>query len=269
MMGRLYKSLAVVLALVAMEVPALASAEDAHCDDNRDRCDIVIVIPAPDPDPDPQRDPTQQSKKKVVPDCGDVAGGVLGPVGASLADLGQDNAAHAGWVHVTCQSQGDEWWMWLDPGVNAEAIARMLLAQLKLQPPRIGWTPTVPGGMGYVGVPTWLWVADPGRLTWGPASISAGGVSLTARVESMAWSMGNGSSVECATAGTPWRRGMGAGPSPTCGYLYTKQGTYSVTATAHWVARWSGYGRSGAIPLTLSQERTLEIGEIQVIVTKP
>lgn len=123
--------------------------------------------------------------------------------------------------------------------------------------------------MGYVGVPTWLWVADPGRLTWGPASISAGGVTLTARVESMSWSMGNGSSVECATAGTAWRRGMGAGPSPTCGYLYTKQGRYVVTATAHWVARWSGYGRSGAIPLTLSQERTLEIGEIQVIVTKP
>ena len=85
----------------------------------------------------------------------------------------------------------------------------------------------------------------------------------------MSWSMGNGDAVTCATAGTPWRKGMGAGPSPTCGYRYTKQGTYAVTATAHWVARWSGYGRSGAIPLTLSQERTLEIGEIQVIVTKP
>ena len=84
---------------------------------------------------------------------------MLGPVGATLADLGQDDAAHEGWVHVTCTSGGDEWWMWVDPGVNAEAIARMLLARLQLEPPTIGWTPTAPGGMGYVGVPTWLWVA--------------------------------------------------------------------------------------------------------------
>jgi hypothetical protein len=60
---------------------------------------------------------------------------------------------------------------------------------------------------------------------------------------------------------------MGADPSPTCGYTYVKQGDYTVRATAHWVARWSGYGMSGVIPLSLSQERMLEVGEIQVIVT--
>ena len=61
---------------------------------------------------------------------------------------------------------------------------------------------------------------------------------------------------------------MGAGPSPTCGYTYKQQGSYDVTATAHWVARWSGYGRSGAIPLNLSQDRKLDVGEIQVIVNR-
>ena len=84
----------------------------------------------------------------------------------------------------------------------------------------------------------------------------------------MTWSMGNGDEVRCATTGTVWQRGMGAGPSPSCGYTYSRQGSYRVTATSDWVARWSGYGRSGAIPLSLSQERTLEVGEIQVIVNR-
>lgn len=142
MMPRIARVVALFVALMLWGPLTSARAEDPKCNDKSDTCDITVVIANPDPDPDPQRDPTQQSKKKVVPDCVDVAGGVLGPVGASLADLGQDNPAHAGWVHVTCQSQGDEWWMWLDPGVNAEAIARMLLARLQLQPPRIGWTPS-------------------------------------------------------------------------------------------------------------------------------
>jgi hypothetical protein len=163
--------------------------------------------------------------------------------------------------------RGDEMWMWLDPGVAAESLARTLLARLQLKPITIGWTPLRAAAMGIVGVPTWLWVQNPGRVTWGPATISAGGVSLTAQVESVTWDMGNGDDVRCANKGTAWARGMGADPSPTCGYTYQEQGRYTVTATAHWVARWSGYGRSGAIPLALSQERMLEVGEIQVIVT--
>ncbi len=256
--------LATGCALVATASPARAG--DPGCDDTTDECLIVIVDPGHPSDPDPGY-PDPAPKEKVVPDCADLGAGAVAPVGASLADLGLDDAAHAGWIHVTCMSGGDEMWFWTDPGAAAESIARTLLARLQLKAPKIGWTPTEAGGMGYVGVPTWLWVADPARLTWGPATISAAGVSLTARAESVAWSMGNGDEVRCANKGTPWRKGMGAGPSPSCGYLYERQGTYRVTATVHWVARWSGYGRSGAIPLSLSQERTLEVGEIQVIVT--
>jgi len=253
-------------ALVLVGTAGTASAKDPGCDDSTDACLITIVNPGHPSKPKPG-DPVPP-KKKVTPDCADLGVGVIAPVGASLADLGLDDAAHAGWIRVTCRERGDEAWMWMDPGANAESIARTLLARLQLQAPRIGWTPAAPGGMGYVGVPTWLWVAEPGRLTWGPATIGAAGVSLTARAESVTWSMGNGEAVQCANKGTQWQRGMGAGPSPTCGYLYEKQGTYRVTATAHWVARWSGYGRSGVIPLSLSQERTLEVGEIQVIVNR-
>ena len=243
-----------------------ARAEDPGCDDQTDVCIIEIDDPGTPSDPTPG-DPGPAPKKKVVPSCAGLGVGVIAPVGSSLADLGLDDAAHAGWVHVTCRDRSDLMWMWLDPGVAAESIAQMLLARLQLQPIKIGWTPLRAGAMGIVGIPTWLWVDNPGRVTWGPATISAGGVSLTAKVEKVTWDMGNGDQVRCTGKGTPWAKGMGADPSPTCGYTYREQGEYTVTATAHWVARWSGYGRSGAIPLNLSQERALEVGEIQVIVT--
>ena len=257
-----------VLALTfTLGPPSVARAEDPGCDDKVDVCEIVIVEPGDPSDPKPGEPATPT--KKVVPDCIDVAAdGVVAPLGATLSDLGLDDADHTGWVRMTCLIAGEEMWLWFDPAENAESIARTLLARLQLQPPKLGWTPTTAGAMGSVGVPTWLWVAEPGRLTWGPATISAAGVSLTARAESVTWSMGNGDEVRCANKGTPWRKGMGAEPSPTCGYLYERQGTYRVTATVHWVARWSGYGRSGTIPLSLSQERTLEVGEIQVIVNR-
>jgi hypothetical protein len=266
-MTRLVVAALLIAGLLAGSPPTLANADDPGCSDKRDECEIVVVIDDSESPSNPHPDDPATTTKKVVPDCDNFGGGVVVTVGVTLADLGLDDAAHDGWRRFACRLAGEDMWIWMDPGENAESIARTLLARLQLKAPKIGWTPTEAGGMGYVGVPTWLWVADPARLTWGPATISAAGVSLTARAESVTWSMGNGDEVRCANQGTPWRKGMGAGPSPSCGYLYERQGTYEVTATVHWVARWSGYGRSGAIPLSLSQERTLEVGEIQVIVT--
>ena len=72
-------------------------------------------------------------------------------------------------------------------------------------------------------MPVWLWVNDPTPTTWGPATISAGGVTLTARVQSVTWDMGDGTTLTCGK-GTEWKRGMGGNPSPTCGHTYDKQG---------------------------------------------
>lgn len=143
----------------------VARAADPGCNDRTDQCEIVIVDPGTPADPSPG-DPAPAPKKKVVPDCAGLGAGVIAPVGSSLADLGLDDAAHAGWIHVTCLDGNDVMWMWLDPGVAAESIARMLLARLQLQPIRIGWTPLRAGAMGIVGIPTWLWVDNPGRVTW-------------------------------------------------------------------------------------------------------
>jgi hypothetical protein len=258
--------LATVLSVLAQPAPAWAG--DPTCDEQKDVCEIQAIITDPElPKPGSPKD-EGRPVKKVTPQCSAFAGPtVVAPAGTSPSDLLPKDRPEPGWVRVTCLLAGEEMWLWMDPGVNAETIARTLLARLQLEPVSIGWTPLRDGALGIVGVPTWLWVENPGRESWGPATISAAGVSLTAKVESVTWSMGNGDEVRCANKGTPWRLGMGADPSPTCGYTYQKQGTYEVTATAHWLARWSGYGRSGSIPLSLSQERTLDVGEIQVIVT--
>ena len=266
-MRAILRLIAALVGLLVFIPAPQARADGANCDEQASTCDIHVIITDPGSPSEPKPNPGPAPKRKVVPDCADLGAGAIAPVGSTLADLGLDDPAHANWIHVTCLSRGDQMWMWMDPGVAAESLARTLLARLQLQPIAIGWTPLQAGAMGVVGLPTWLWVDNPGRVTWGPATISAGGVSLTARVESVTWDMGNGDEVRCANKGTRWAKGMGAGPSPTCGYTFEKQGDFRVTATAHWVARWSGYGRSGVIPLSLSQERTLEVGEIQVIVT--
>ncbi len=261
--------LAVLLSAASVWSAPAARAADPSCNDLDDDCVIVIVRPGV-PDVAPLTDKPKAVKKKVVvPQCSALSGPtVVAPVGTSPDDMLLEDRPEPGAVRITCVLAGDQMWVWMDPGVNAESIARTLLARLQLEPVKIGWTPKRVGAMGFVGVPTWLWVEDPGRVTWGPATISAAGVTLTASVESMTWAMGNGDEVRCASKGTEWQRGMGAVRSPTCGYIYQEQGTYEVSATSHWVARWSGYGRSGAIPLNLSQERTLEVGEIQVIVNR-
>lgn len=260
--------LSFALAVWAMAAGTARAEGSAGCDFHG-ACEVSVGTPGTSTHSSstPEKPKQQSSKPTKPPTCSAFSGGIAVPPGTTLGDMRPGDRPQSGWIRVTCLVAGEPMWLWMDPGVNAESMARTLLARMQLQPIAIGWTPTSPGAMGVVGVPTWLWVANAGRLTWGPASISAGGVSLTARVESVSWDMGNGDVVRCANSGTPWRRGMGADPSPTCGYTYTQQGTYRVTATTHWVARWSGFGRSGQIPLSLSQSRVLEVGEIQVVVT--
>ena len=54
--------------------------------------------------------------------------------------------------------------------------------------------------------------------------------------------------------------------SPDCGYRYTKQGTYTVTATSYWTINWSGIGESGVINQTYTSSVVVTIGELQTVV---
>ena len=160
-----------------------------------------------------------------------------------------------------------------DPAVQVspQQMARLLVARVQLKPITVGITPLAkgPNSMGLVGLPVWLWADDPSATTWGPVTITAGGMSLTARVSSVSWDMGDGAKFSCGK-GTEWKRGMvkadgSAYPSPTCGHTYSKQGTYTITATSHWVAHWSGYGESGDIPVPLSTSYRYVVAELQAI----
>lgn len=125
-----------------------------------------------------------------------------------------------------------------------------------------------PGSIGLVGMPNWMWVADPSQTTWGPISrsASAGGwtVMATARVSRVSWDMGDGQVITCGQ-GTEYLDRYGLSKSPTCGHVYTRQGHYTITATSHWVVAWSGIGQVGTIAVDLVRSVPVTIGEAQVL----
>ncbi|MDR3068442.1 MAG: hypothetical protein LBU50_02950 [Cellulomonas sp.] len=179
----------------------------------------------------------------------------------------------AGMCHVV-----DRFW---GPGatVSPGEVAERAVAAMDLRAPQIGMTGgDPPDGMQIVGVPAWMWAADPGDSTTGPITRSAadGGISVTATgvLEKTVWRMGDGVTITCAganAAGTPWQYGYGGLPSPTCGYTYNRTSAYqpdeafTVTVTAHWRIDWSGGGESGVVRREVSRSIPKRVGEVQSI----
>ncbi|KGM11876.1 ATP/GTP-binding protein [Cellulomonas carbonis] len=172
-------------------------------------------------------------------------------------------------------------WAWLPtppPGYGGISVTPAQLAsravdQMALAGPAIGIT-VPPERVGLVGVPVWLWT-EVTPTTWGPNSATASVpglvVTATARVTQIVWDMGDGNSVLCPTAGTPWYEG--GIESPTCDHIYDQpsfeqpNGAYTITATSTWDVAWSGGGASGSLTVTRSSSTTVRIGELQVLVT--
>ena len=157
-------------------------------------------------------------------------------------------------------------------GPDPRVMAQTAIASMNLRPISIGIVPEErPGSVGLVGMPVWLWAASPDQHTWGPItrSASASGVTVTAtaKVQRMRWQMGDGAVVMCTGPGTVYEDRFGKADSPTCGYRYRKQGTYTVRAESQWSVAWSGMGLSGTIPVTLTDSATVTIGELQVLTT--
>ncbi|MFJ8870539.1 ATP/GTP-binding protein [Streptomyces sp. NPDC102473] len=157
----------------------------------------------------------------------------------------------------------------IDPAVLAQrAVDKMLL-----RGPEIGITPK-PGGTGVIGMPVYMWTAT-GAETFGPntASATAGAVTVTAvaKVSKIVWSMGDGKSVVCRTAGTPYKKSYGADPSPDCGHRYTRpsstqgSGKYHVTATSTWTIDWAGGGATGQLTEVRNSAVDITVAEVQVV----
>lgn len=149
-------------------------------------------------------------------------------------------------------------------------VARRALAQLDLEAIEIGIVPEPgAGSAGVVGMPVWMWADDPTTRTMGTATNSVTTavftLTLTATVSRVEWDMGDGGTVTCTDAGTPYADSYGKKASPDCGYTYTKAGTYDVSATTHWAVEWSGMGMTGTIPLDLTSGTTITVAEAQVL----
>ncbi|MCC2594199.1 hypothetical protein LKO27_12355 [Tessaracoccus sp. OS52] len=170
-------------------------------------------------------------------------------------------------------------WFWAASADPEEApdpavLARTAIETMNLRAISIGSYPHTnersAESMGVVGWHVWLWVSGASASTFGPItkSASAGGytVTATAQVTEVVWDMGNGDTVSCGK-GTQYT-GMGKQnvPSPTCGYLYEKDGYYEISATSHWEITWSGIGQTGTIEMELtSLSEQLSIAEVQVV----
>ncbi|MGB7982387.1 MAG: hypothetical protein WCF36_16530 [Candidatus Nanopelagicales bacterium] len=157
-------------------------------------------------------------------------------------------------------------------------LAEEAVERMRLVAPRIGMTPMTPGAPLLVGLDAWLWVDNDGPASFGPITrtATAGSVSVraTAEVSKVVWDLGDGSTVTCRNAGTPWSADRGTGPSPTCGHRYLRAsvgepgGVFDVRATTYWRVNWSGAGQSGEISFTLANERQQEVTEVQVLQTR-
>ena len=161
-------------------------------------------------------------------------------------------------------------WLPVRPAVDPETLARQAISQMNLAAITVGIVPDpVPGRIGIIGMPTWMWADAPSESTTGPitrtASSAGNTVTATASVKRIVWDMGDGHSVTCTGPGTKYEDRYGKASSPTCGYTYTRQGDYTVTATSYWDVAWTGMGQSGVIPLTFSRSATITMGELQVV----
>lgn len=174
-------------------------------------------------------------------------------------------------------------WVWLpgppdtvvtDPLTLAyEAIAKMQLAK-----PQVRSAPGV-GQIGLVNMPVWLWV-EKSENTYGPIERSAEvpGLRVTATgvVKAINWKMGDGKTVRCEGAGTPYSKAKGIADSPDCGHRYRKTSheqpncQYPVSATAQWSITWqSTLGDTGQIDMTQQATTQLRIGEAVPVLVDP
>ena len=158
-------------------------------------------------------------------------------------------------------------WIWSqDPPPNSGAgptpgeVAQIAIQEMNLRAIDIGITPE-PGedSIGIVGMPVWMWAANPDEHTVGPIteSASAGGITVTATAQAPQDHLGHGRRHHgrVPTAGTPYKAAYGNTKSPDCGHVYEKSsskqagGKYTVTATSDWVITWEGAGQTGTIRL--------------------
>lgn len=95
-------------------------------------------------------------------------------------------------------------------------------------------------------------------------------MTIKAKPSKVKWSLGDGQSVTCSSAGTPYEPSMGFTAGPDCGIKqgYQSAGRYTLTATVTYDVTFGGVA-SGTETVTQSSSERVTIGEAQAIVNQP
>ncbi len=152
-------------------------------------------------------------------------------------------------------------------------LAREAADQLLLPAPRLEMSPAADRDQ-VVGFPTWLWL-DPASFTPRTRTVAVPGESVTAQAVpvSTSWVLGDGSTLTCTGAGTPYTPGgTPTAASPDCGHTYLRPsvgqpgGRYPVTVTTRWQISWAGAGQAGVLPeLSRTAAGSLRVAEVQTL----
>ena len=307
MMRRLLLALGLIIAVLTIAPSAPASAAGCHVWDEKGNCIVETGTPGKPGTNDPGDDGGTQN----AGECKASWNGISIP--CSLPGVGTYNAANRCYIQSTGSTSLPPGWgappqpgyvayncayvvsatpgnpiidpdtaiIWLPPQapvITPEQAARAVAAQMNFEAIKIGVSQKMsgPAGVGYVGVPVWLWAKDPTGLTVGPQHVSKSymgiGVTIDATMTKIVWNLGDGHTASCGP-GTPYSTSYGVADSPTCGYKYTKiskskpGGKYQIAATSYWALDWTAGGQTGTIPLDFTQNTTLSVGEIQVVVS--
>jgi hypothetical protein len=238
----------------------------------------------------PQRDcanSTGQPQPCTDPELGWVGndGCYYSPTTAPSTDTAPTGSG--GWYQRTCtgstgaatESLAGPVWLADSPPRPSDPVldlAELATARLALPAPRLSTDPAPQAQL--VGIPVWLWIADG---LWRPqqATASAAGISVTATAtpQRVAWSMGDGSTVDCPGPGTPWSPSPSASAeSPDCGYTYRSAsaghpgGRFTLTVTVWWSITWSTPRRYGVLPaLSTADSAAVTVAECQVLNSVP
>ena len=158
-----------------------------------------------------------------------------------------------------------------------EQAARLLVGGT-ITAPEIG---TFPGNIdsddteitGIVGYPTWFWAKNPGPGVAAPDtktdSVQGYTLRATARLLDITYDTGDGETEHCHLGVEPignQRHEPAQPPDPPCGHTYTERGYYTITATTHVTVDWSGAGRSGTIPITVTRSGRFTVSEVQALI---
>lgn len=291
-MSRMTRGLVTVGLAVAMGIVAAPAAwadlKPPACSDADDTCEVGVEIPGSDggssggegSDSDPSgggsSDGSGGSPASSVPEgeCPNYQHEVLSEGDADYAQM----ADHAGdqpsddhqLLVSTCLDPHTGRTLfdaaWVEPGedgaplLDPAVLAQQAIDSLRLPQPQIAASPA---GMQLVRLPTWLWLAGD-SWTGQSATASVPGLSVTASAEPVeaVWSMGDGATVTCDDAGTPWEPGTDPKRESVCGHTYTRtsadqaSGEYTVTVTVTWAISWSGGGESGTAPAMSTEAST-------------